>query len=118
MGNCCSVMASSCSLRVLLIQIIFLLAAVACYANSGSIERQEELEAKDDVVKVYANNRRRSHPGCLIWWFLPGCPLGDAFGADPFGIYPWQKFCRKYTDLEDHDLCKPWLPSRPKSFLA
>ena len=48
----------------------------------------------------------KKHPGCLIWWFLPGCILGDRIGVDPFGIYPWEKFCRKYSDLQTHKKCE------------
>ena len=51
----------------------------------------------------------KKHPGCIIWWFLPGCFLGDRFGVDPFGIYPWKKFCRRYSDLQKHEKCKLFL---------
>ena len=36
------------------------------------------------------------HPGCTVWWFIHGCPLARVFGVDPFHLYPWEKFCRKY----------------------
>ena len=52
----------------------------------------------------------KKHPGCIIWWFLPGCVLGDRIAVDPFGIYPWKKFCRKYSDLQTHDKCKGKVP--------
>ena len=44
--------------------------------------------------------------GCLIWWFAPKCPLAEIFGADPFRIYPWGKFCKIYSDFEGTDVCK------------
>jgi hypothetical protein len=45
--------------------------------------------------------KKQHHPGCLIWWFLPDCPLGIMFGGDPFGIYPWAKFCKRYTAFDE-----------------
>lgn len=48
----------------------------------------------------------KEHPGCLVWWFLPDCPLGKIFGADPFGIYPWEKFCERYTAFDETEFCK------------
>ena len=39
-------------------------------------------------------------------WFLPGCPLAKLFGPDPFNIYPWDKFCGRYTDFDDSPFCK------------
>ena len=56
-----------------------------------------------------ATKAPKKHPGCIIWWFLPGCFLGDRFGVDPFGIYPWKKFCRRYSDLQKHETCKHFL---------
>lgn len=50
--------------------------------------------------------KKREHPGCFIWWFLPGCYLGERVGVDPFNIYPWEKFCAKYTKLADHKKCE------------
>ena len=52
----------------------------------------------------------KKHPGCIIWWFLPGCVLGDRIAVDPFGIYPWEKFCRKYSDLQKHKNCEGKVP--------
>ena len=49
------------------------------------------------------------HPGCFIWWFLPGCFFGDTFGVDPFGIYPWEKFCAKYSSLSELEECRPFV---------
>ena len=57
-----------------------------------------------------AGRALKKHPGCIIWWFLPGCVLGDRIAVDPFGIYPWKKFCRKYSDLQAHDNCKGKVP--------
>ena len=59
--------------------------------------------------KRFATKAPKKHPGCVIWWFLPGCFLGDRFGVDPFGIYPWKKFCRRYSDLQKHEKCKLFL---------
>ena len=53
----------------------------------------------------------KKHPGCIIWWFLPGCVLGDRIAVDPFGIYPWKKFCRKYSDLQKHEICEGKVPA-------
>ena len=44
--------------------------------------------------------------GCLVWWFAPNCPLARMFGVDPFRIYPWDKFCKVYSDFEDAEVCK------------
>ena len=41
-----------------------------------------------------------------IWWFFPGCHLAKLFGADPFNIYPWEKFCKRYSSIETHKLCQ------------
>ena len=49
--------------------------------------------------------RKKKHPGCAIWWFFPGCPLAKIFGPDPFNIYPWKKFCKKYSSIETSDFC-------------
>lgn len=56
-------------------------------------------------------SRKKEHPGCLVWWFLPDCPLGRIFGGDPFGIYPWKKFCKEYTAFENTEFC----PTEAKS---
>ena len=61
------------------------------------------------LVAAFANRdveAKKKHPGCLIWWFLPGCPLGKIFGTDPFGIYPWDKFCSQYEAFDDTEFCK------------
>jgi len=50
--------------------------------------------------------RKKDHPGCAIWWFFPGCPLAKLFGADPFNIYPWEKFCKRYSSIETHEVCQ------------
>ncbi len=31
-------------------------------------------------------NSDPAHPGCSVWWFVPGCPLGNLFGTDPFRL--------------------------------
>lgn len=49
---------------------------------------------------------KKTHPGCIIWWFLPGCPLAKLFGPDPFNFYPWDKLCDKYTAFDDTKFCK------------
>ena len=53
-----------------------------------------------------ATSTAKSHPGCAVWWFLNDCPLGNLFGVDPFGIYPWKKFCKKYSGLRNTSQCK------------
>ena len=62
-----------------------------------------------NLEKRSATKAPKKHPGCIIWWFLPGCFLGDRFGVDPFGIYPWKKFCRRYSDLKKHEKCELFL---------
>ena len=65
----------------------------------------------DKACKDISTERAlKKHPGCIIWWFLPGCVLGDRIAVDPFGIYPWEKFCRKYSDLQKHENCKGKIP--------
>ena len=54
--------------------------------------------------------RKKDHPGCAIWWFFPECPLARLFGADPFKIYPWKKFCKVYSSIEDHEVCRDFRP--------
>ena len=54
--------------------------------------------------------RKKDHPGCAIWWFFPECPLARLFGADPFKIYPWKKFCKVYSSIEDHEVCRDFKP--------
>ena len=49
--------------------------------------------------------KKKTHPGCAIWWFFPGCPLAKLFGPDPFNIYPWKKFCKKYSSIETSAFC-------------
>lgn len=61
---------------------------------------------QDGGSSVEARKTKKSHPGCYIYWFLDGCPLGSMFGSDPFKIYPWKKFCRKYSGLEETKQCK------------
>ena len=53
-------------------------------------------------------SKKKQHPGCMVWWFLKDCPLGDTFGVDPFKIYPWHKFCVKYTAFDDLPQCKKY----------
>lgn len=72
------------------------------------------LAGLDDGVRARSTAAKKSrarpeHPGCLIWWFLEGCPLGRIFGVDPFGIYPWRKFCRRYPAFTELDQCKKYL---------
>jgi hypothetical protein len=46
-----------------------------------------------------------AHPGCVVWWFLEGCPLANWWGkADPFGIYPWDIFCAEYPEVRIFNL--------------
>lgn len=66
----------------------------------------------ENASKVASSERAlKKHPGCIIWWFLPGCILGDRIAVDPFGIYPWKKFCRKYSDLQKHEICEGKIPA-------
>jgi len=58
---------------------------------------------------------RQTHPGCIIWWFLPGCPLASFFGPDPLNFYPWEKFCVNYTAFDDTEFCKKVTPLREDS---
>ena len=69
--------------------------------NTKTLEVDPQDTGTEGVGRVL-----RKHPGCLIWWFLPGCILGDRIAVDPFGIYPWEKFCRKYSDLQKHQKCE------------
>ena len=74
-------------------------------SNAKTLYTRSESTETDSVGRTL-----RKHPGCFIWWFLPGCILGDRVAVDPFGIYPWKKFCRKYSDLQAHDICKGKVP--------
>lgn len=58
------------------------------------------------IVLSDVEAKKKNHPGCLVWWFAPGCPLANVFGADPFHIYPWEKFCVKYSDFKDTKFCE------------
>ena len=51
----------------------------------------------------------KNHPGCLILWFLPGCPLAEISGVDPFEMYPWEELCRDYGDLAKHEVCEDYV---------
>lgn len=35
--------------------------------------------------------------------------MGKVFGVDPFGIYPWKKFCSRYSAFDDLEQCKEFL---------
>ena len=45
-----------------------------------------------------------SHPGCSLFWFLPGCPLASVFGVDPQGTYPWETLCR-FRAIRHYEKC-------------
>ena len=62
--------------------------------------------------------KRAEHPGCMVWWFLPDCPLGKIFGADPLGIYPWEKFCKRYTAFDKTEFCKETVGTREQDTLG
>ena len=47
----------------------------------------------------------KKHPGCLIWWFAPDCAFATVFGSDPLNIYPWGKFCKKYSAFQNTKFC-------------
>ena len=53
--------------------------------------------------------KRKEHPGCFVWWFAPDCFMAKWFGVDPFRIYPWEKFCKKYSSFENMDVCKKYV---------
>merc|ERR1719412_1142819 len=48
---------------------------------------------------------KADHPGCFIWWFAPDCPLARLWKPDPFRIYPWGKFCKKYSAFTNTKFC-------------
>lgn len=48
---------------------------------------------------------KKAHPGCIVWWFLPGCPLAYVFGPDPLRFYPWNKFCGEYSAFDNTEFC-------------
>ena len=73
-------------------------------SNAKTLYTRSESTETDSVGRTL-----RKHPGCFIWWFLPGCILGDRVAVDPFGIYPWKKFCRKYSDLQKHKRCQAFV---------
>uniref|UniRef100_A0A0K2SZW3 BPTI/Kunitz inhibitor domain-containing protein n=1 Tax=Lepeophtheirus salmonis TaxID=72036 RepID=A0A0K2SZW3_LEPSM len=58
------------------------------------------------IILVSNTIAKEKHPGCMVWWFVPGCPLEKIFGTDPFGIYPWKKFCIEYSDFESIPKCE------------
>ena len=81
---------------------------IACLTILSAVESKN---LSDRPCKDIATERAlKKHPGCIIWWFLPGCVLGDRIAVDPFGIYPWEKFCRKYSDLQKHENCEGKFP--------
>ena len=53
--------------------------------------------------------KKKEHPGCFVWWFAPDCFMAKWFGVDPFGIYPWEKFCKKYSSFENKEVCKKYV---------
>lgn len=48
---------------------------------------------------------KKTHPGCIVWWFLPGCPFAYVFGPDPLRFYPWNKFCVEYSAFDNTEFC-------------
>ncbi|TRY76493.1 hypothetical protein TCAL_00075 [Tigriopus californicus] len=59
-------------------------------------------------------SKKRTHPGCSIFWFLKDCPLGEIFGVDPFKMYPWEKFCTQYTGFKGIKQCRPFEKTETK----
>ena len=90
----------------MLLRVIYI--GIACVTILSSVESKN---IPDKPCKDTSTERAlKKHPGCIIWWFLPGCVLGDRIAVDPFGIYPWEKFCRKYSDLQKHENCEGKIP--------
>ena len=56
------------------------------------------LSSAEGAPEVAKETGAARHPGCMIWWFIHGCPLAKVFGTDPFGLYPWEKFCKRYPE--------------------
>jgi len=77
--------------------------------HANKINDVKKPKSKEPIEYFEDGRALKKHPGCLIWWFLPGCPLGDRMSVDPFGIYPWKKFCKKYSDLQKHEACKKYI---------
>ena len=90
----------------MLLRILYI--GIACLTILTTVKSKN---LPDKACKDISTERAlKKHPGCIIWWFLPGCVLGDRIAVDPFGIYPWEKFCRRYSDLQKHKNCKGKIP--------
>ena len=61
------------------------------------------------VASATLERKKKEHPGCFVWWFAPDCFMAKWFGVDPFGIYPWEKFCKKYSSFENKEVCKKYV---------
>ncbi len=48
-------------------------------------------------------------------WFLPQCPLARIFGPDPFGIYPWKRFCKRFSAFDNTDFCLKYKVSQEEA---